>query len=64
MKELAYTKHIIEQRYYCEIFDAITNYLEENTEAFLYDGNDDVHTSLFEIALNDYRIIELYFVVK
>ena len=64
MNELENTQYIIEQRYYCEMFDAIANYFKENTEAFLYDGSDGYPTRWFEIALNDYRIIEVYFVVK
>ncbi|WP_256380497.1 hypothetical protein [Pseudobutyrivibrio sp. MD2005] len=39
MNELEKTKIIIERRYYSELFDAITQYLHENLEAFWFEGD-------------------------
>ena len=61
MNELEKTKIIIESRYYSELFDAITQYLHENPEAFWFDG-DYCYQYRFELGLCDYKIVELYYV--
>lgn len=59
MDELEKTKIIIESKFYSEIFDAITNYLQEFPESFCYDS-DICYRHWFELGLLDYKIIKLY----
>ena len=59
MNELEKTKNIIESKYYFVIFDAITKYLQENPEAFWFDG-DYCYQYWYELGLCDYKIVELY----
>ena len=53
------TKIIIERNYYFEIFNAITNYLQENPEAFWY-KEDYWSPYWYELGLIDYKIDDLY----
>ena len=62
MNELEKTKNIIESKYYSVIFDAITRYLQENPEAFWFDG-DYCYQYWYELGLCDYKIVELYSVM-
>ena len=62
MDEIEKTKHIIESRYYFEIFNAITKYLQEKPEAFWFDG-DYCYQYWYELGLCDYKIVKLYSVM-
>ena len=56
------TKSIIEQKYYNDIFDAISNYLHENPDKYWYDG-DYCYDYWYELELRDYKLLELFYVM-
>ncbi len=62
MNELEKAKIIIESKYYFAIFDAINKCLQENPEAFWFDG-DYYYLYWYELGLCDYKIVELNFVM-
>ena len=63
MNDLEQTKYIIESKFHIEIFDAISEYLQDNPDAFYYVG-DYYNHYLYELSLCDYKIVELYYVVE
>ena len=62
MNDLEQTKVILENRFYVEIFNAISKYLKDNPDVFGCDG-DYCYQYLYELGLRDYKIVELYYVV-
>lgn len=63
MNDLEKTKLLLETKYNVEIFDAISEYLRDNPDAFYYAG-DYYNHYLYELSLCDYKIVELYYVVE
>ncbi len=60
MNELEQTKHIIQSKYYTELFDAITDYLRDNPAEFMYDG-DYYDQYWLELGLHDYKLLAFYY---
>ena len=63
MNELEQAKHIIEGKYYIDIFNAITDYLRDYPDEFSYE--DDYYNQYwFELRLRDYKLVELFYEIN
>lgn len=56
-------RHIIEDKYYIDIFNAITDYLRENPDEFRYEG-DYYDQYRYELGLHDYKLLELFYEIN
>ena len=61
INELEQIKHIIECKYYTEIFNAISNYFLDNPDMFCYEG-DYCQQYWYEASMRDYIILESRYV--
>ncbi len=63
MNKLEQAKHIIEGKYYIDIFDTITDYLRENPDEFRDEG-DYYNQYWYELRLRDYKLVELFYEIN